>query len=213
MRTLTVGKAAEAGLSPTNDTGTGTIDLGGPIRLAGDNAVWTIGKFGGTRGSQSFPISREGPFRYLSPGTVVTRGTPQPFHCGDTGPTAPPLFGAPYTMIILDEPSAAIALFEDYAFTTQTNTSRLIVQEPKVGELSGTRIFGSMPLSDTRFDWWDLSSVSTFPEGFFEHKWGGFTGHGDGTLRLRVPIRGAISLPSLRGVGWRVDSTQYDGCK
>ena len=92
--TLTVGKAAEAGLSPESDTGTGTIDLGGPIRLGGDNTIWTIGKFANNRGSQSFPISRGGPFRYLSPGTVVTRGTAQPFHRGDTGANAPPLFGA-----------------------------------------------------------------------------------------------------------------------
>ena len=209
--TLTVGKAAEAGLSPESDTGTGTIDLGGPIRLAGDNTIWTIGKFANNRGSQSFPISRGGPFRYLSPGTVMTRGTAQPFHRGDTGPTAPPLFGASYEMIILDEPSTTIPLFDDYAFTSQADTRRLIVQEPKVGELAGIRVFGPMPLDDTRFDWWDLSSVSKFPEGFFEHKWGGVSGHGDGTLRLRVPIQGALSLPSLRGVGWRVDSNQYDG--
>ena len=210
--TLTVGKTAEAGLSPESDTGTGTVDLGGPIRLAGDNTIWTIGKFANNRGSQSFPISREGPFRYLSPGTIVTRGTAQPFHCGDTGGNAPPLFGASYEMIILDEPSTTIPLFDDYAFTSQSDTRRLIVQEPKVGELCGVRVFGPMLLTDTRFDWWDISSVSKIPEGFFEHKWGGVSsGHGDGTLRLRVPIMGAISLPNLRGVGWRVDTTQYDG--
>ena len=211
--TLTVGKAAEAGLPADGDTGSGTIDLGGPIRLAGDNTIWTIGKFANNRGSQSFPISRGGPFRYLSPGTVATRGTAQPFHCGDSGKDAPPLFGTSYEMIILDEPSAtaATALFGDYAFTAQTNVSRLIVQEPKVGELSGVRVFGPMLLTDTRFDWWDISSVSKIPEGFFEHKWGGVSGHGDGTLRLRVPIMGAISLPNLRGVGWRDDTNQYDG--
>ncbi|MBQ2623923.1 MAG: hypothetical protein IJG18_02370 [Kiritimatiellae bacterium] len=207
--TLTVGKAAEAGLPADGDTGSGTIDLGGPIWLAGDATPWTIGKFGGCRGSQSIPASREGLFRYLSPGTVVTRGTAQPFHCGDSD--KPPLFGTSYTMIILDEPSATTTLFDDYAFTAQENVRRLIVQEPKVGELCGVRVFGPMLLTDTRFDWWDISSVSKIPEGFFEHKWGGVSGHGDGTLRLRVPIMGAISLPNLRGVGWRVDTTQYDG--
>ena len=173
--TLTVGKAEEAGLSPESDTGTGTIDLGGPIWLAGDATPWTIGKFGGCRGSQSIPASREGSFRYLSPGTLVTKSTSQPFHCGDSGKDAPPLFGTSYEMIILDEPSAtaATALFGDYAFTAQTNVSRLIVQEPKVGELSGVRVFGPMLLTDTRFDWWDISSVSKIPEGFFEHKWEG----------------------------------------
>ena len=207
--TLTVGKAAEAGLPADGDTGSGTIDLGGPIWLAGDATPWTICKFGGCRGSQSIPASREGLFRYLSPGTVVTRGTAQPFHCGDSD--KPPLFGTSYTMIILDEPSATTTLFDDYAFTAQENVRRLIVQEPKVGELCGVRVFGPMLLTDTRFDWWDISSVSKIPEGFFEHKWGGVSGHGDGTLRLRVPIMGAISLPNLRGVGWRVDTTQYDG--
>lgn len=204
--TLTVGKTAEAGLSPESDTGTGTVDLGGPIRLAGDNTIWTIGKFANNRGSQSFPNSREGPFRYLSPGTVVTRGTAQPFHRGDTGPTAPPLFGASYEMIILDEPSTTIPLFDDYAFTSQADTQRLIVQEPKVGELSGTKVFGSMPLAGTRFDWWDLPSVSKIPEGFFQEKWGG-----DGSLRLRVSISGALSLPNMRGVSWHNDIFNDEG--
>jgi len=207
--TLCLGKSAEAGLSADGDTGTGTLDLGGPISIAGNGTPWTISEFGRNRGSQSFPASREGPFRYLSPGTVVTRGTAQPFHCGDSDK---PLFGTSYEMIILDEPSATTTLFDDYAFTAQENVRRLIVQEPKVRELCGVRVFGPMLLTDTRFDWWDISSVSKIPEGFFEHKWGGASGgRGDGTLRLRVPIMGAISLPNLRGVGWRVDTTQYDG--
>ena len=166
--TLTVGKAAEAGLSPESDTGTGTIDLGGPIWLAGDNTPWTIDKFGGSRGSQSFPVSREGPFRYLSPGTVTTttaHGT-QLFHRGDTGEDKPPLFGAPYTLVVLDEPAGS-ALICNYMFSSQTDLKKLIIQAPNVTELFQTgdgnsvlaRIFSAPSLVDTRFDWWDFLSA------------------------------------------------------
>ena len=215
--TLTVGKAAEAGLSPTNDTGTGTIDLGGPIRLAGDATPWTIDKFGGTRGSQSFPISRtnEVPFRYLSPGTVTTTSTwgTQLFHRGDSGADKPPLFGAPYTMVVLDEPAQS-GLICNFMFSNQTELEKLIVQAPNVTELFRegddntvlVRIFPSKSPKETRFDWWNLPVLSKIQHGFFVNEWGD-----DGSLRLRVPIGGALSLPSLRGVGWLAETTYFNG--
>ena len=213
--TLTVGKAAEAGLSPTNDTGIGTIDLGGPIRLAGDQTIWTIDRFGGSRGSQAFPASREGPFRYLSPGTVTTtsaHGT-QLFHRGDTGNDAPPLFGAPYTMIVLDEPAGS-TLICNFMLSNQSELNKLIIQAPNVTDLFRTgddntalaRIFPSHSLADTRFDWWDLPSLFRIQHGFFVEEWGD-----DGSLRLRVPARGKLSLPSLRGIDWLAETTYYDG--
>ena len=195
--TLTVGKAAEAGLSPESDTGTGTIDLGGPIWLAGDATPWTIDKFGECRGSQSIPASREGPFRYLSPGTVVTRGTTQPFHCGDSD--KPPLFGTSYEMIILDEPTETV-LFDNYCFASNTKLDIFIVDVPNWKSLSGTMLFGAPTFARTRFDWWNIPSVSSIPEGFFQKTWGS-----DGSLRLRVPGNGTLSLPNMRGVSWGED--------
>ena len=215
--TLTVGKAAEAGLSPESDTGIGTIDLGGPIRLAGDATPWTIDKFGGSRGSQSFPVSRtnEVPFRYLSPGTVTTTAThgTQLFHRGDTGEDKPPLFGAPYTMIVLDEPAGS-ALICNYMFSSQTDLKKLIIQAPNVTELFQTgdgnsvlaRIFSAPSLVDTRFDWWDFPSVSRIQHGFFVKEWGT-----DGSLRIRIPAKGTLSLPNLRDVDWLAETTDYDG--
>ncbi len=213
--TLTVGKAEEAGLSPESDTGTGTIDLGGPIWLAGDNTPWTIDKFGGSRGSQSFPVSREGPFRYLSPGTVTTttaHGT-QLFHRGDTGEDKPPLFGAPYTLVVLDEPAGS-ALICNYMFSSQTDLKKLIIQAPNVTELFQTgdgnsvlaRIFSAPSLVDTRFDWWDFPSVSRIQHGFFVKEWGS-----DGSLRIRIPAKGSLSLPNLRDIDWLAETTDYNG--
>ncbi len=212
-RTLTVGKAAEAGLAATNDTGTGTIDLGGPIRLAGGGTTWRIDKFGGTRGSQSFPISRGGPFRYLSPGTVTTTakwGT-QLFHRGDTGNNAPPLFGAPYTMVVLDEPTGS-PLICNFMFSSQSELRKLIIQAPNVtdlfreGENILHRVFNAPSLEDTRFDWWNLPSLSRIQHGFFQKNWGS-----DGSLRLRIPAGGALSLPSMRGLDWLAELSDYGG--
>ena len=216
-RTLTVGKAAEAGLAATNDTGTGTIDLGGPIRLAGDNTPWRIDRFGGSRGSQSFPISRtnEVPFRYLSPGTVTTTTTwgTQLFHRGDTGNNAPPLFGAPYTMIVLDEPAGS-SLLCNFMFSCQNDLTKLIVQAPNATDLFRVgddntvlaRVFSTQSLAETRFDWWDLPSLFRIQHGFFVKHWGD-----DGSLRLRIPAGGAFSLPSMRGIDWLAETTYYNG--
>ena len=211
--TLTVGKSAEAGLAATNDTGTGTIDLGGPIRLAGDGTTWRIDKFGETRGSQSFPASRVGPFRYLSPGTVTTIRTwgTQLFHRGDTGNNAPPLFGAPYTMVVLDEPTGS-SLICNYMFSSQFELRKLIIQAPNVTELSREgehvldRVLSAPSFEDTRFDWWDLPSLSRIQHGFFQKNWGS-----DGSLRLRIPAKGALSLPSMRSLDWLAELSDYGG--
>ena len=215
--TLTVGKAEEAGLSPESDTGTGTIDLGGPVRLAGDATPWTIDKFGGNRGSQSFPASRtnEVPFRYLSPGTVTTTsmwGT-QLFHRGDSGADKPPLFGAPYAMIVLDEPAKS-GLICNFMFSNQVELEKLIVQAPNLTELFRVgddnavlvRIFPSKSLKETRFDWWDLPTLSRIQHGFFVNEWGD-----DGSLRERISAKGTLSLPSLRGIDWLAETTYFNG--
>ena len=203
--TLTVGKAAEAGLAATNDTGTGTIDLGGPIRLAGDETPWTIGGFGGKRGSQSFPASRAGSFRYLSPGTVSNTSMIQLFHRGDTGENAPPFFGAPYSLIVLDEPAGS-ALIGNWLFASQSEVATLIVQTPNVTTLNGDRVLNSPSFASTRFDWWDLPSVSKIQHGFFQKDWGS-----DGSLRRRIPAKGALSLPSMRGLDWLAELSDYGG--
>jgi len=190
--TLTVGKAAEAGLSADGDTGTGTIDLGGPIWLAGDATPWTIAKFGGCRGSQSFPASREGPFRYLSPGTVVTRGTPQPFHCGDSDN----VFGKSYSMIILDEPTES-SLINTYCFTAEASLDTVIFDLPNWKSPHGERVLGPAPLGNTRLEWWDFSSAATIAESFFACSWAT-----DDSLRPRSPFAGTIFLPAMRGLDW-----------
>lgn len=193
--TLVLGKAAEAGLAADGDTGTGTVDFGGPIWLAGDNMPWTIERFGNNRGSQSLPASRVGQFRYLSPGTVKTRSTSQPFHCGDSGAG----FGKSYSMIIFDEPAKNV-LLGTYCFSGQSDLDTVIFEVPNWETITAERLLHASPLGKTKFDWWDFSSVSTLANSFFAHTWGS-----DESLRLRGPIIGRLNLPSLRSVDWLPD--------
>ena len=203
-RRLIVGKAKEAGLPTDDDTGTGTVDLGGPIWLEGDDTPWTIRAFNGNRGCQSFPIARtnEVPFRYLSPGTVTNAATTQLFHRGESESKA---YGAPYTMIIVDEPADALQI-GNWCFNTQSQLDTLIMQLPNVTALNGYVVLDSTSLAKTRFDWWDLSSVASISTAYFMKYWGR-----TGSLRRRVPVGGALSLPNLRGVDWLVEQTYEIG--
>ena len=202
--TLIVGRPEEAGLSPTNDTGVGTVDLGGPIRLAGDDTPWTIARFAAHKGSQSIPICREGNFRYLSPGTVSVAQNTQLFHRGDDD-NGKQLTGAPYEMIVLDE-SMEGKFVNEYYLSNQTQLETLIIEAPNLAELGGTRVPYKMPLSNTKFDWWDLSSVTWIRNGFFANEWGSYI-----SLQPRVRIKGSLTLPSMRGVDWVLPPESDEG--
>ena len=52
-------------------------------------------------------------------------------------------------------------------------------------------------LSNTKFDWWDLSSVATLTNTFFACSWGSSL-----ELHRRVSCKGNLSLPNIRGVDW-----------
>lgn len=200
--TLVVGKAGVNGLVADDDTGSGTIDLGGPITLEGDDTPWTIVRFGNYKGSQSIPVAREGKFRYISPGTVNHGDRAQLFHRGDyKNPT-----GAYFNMIILDEPNAP-NLTTGYMFNGhEGELTKLILQIPMETELKGTRMLMYMSLSDNRFDWWDFSSVSKIQHSFFANQWGS-----NGSLSRRAPLGGKLSLPSLRCLDWLYPYTSGDG--
>lgn len=200
--TLIVGKAKENGLVADDDTGSGTIDLGGPITLEGDDTPWTIVRFGNYKGSQAIPVARKGTFRYISPGTVNHGDRAQLFHRGDhNNPT-----GAYFDMIILDEPDAP-NLTTGYIFNGhEGELKKLILQIPMETELRGTRMLRYMSLSDNRFDWWDFSSVSKIQHSFFANQWGS-----NASLAKRAPLRGRLALPSMRGLDWLATYTSDDG--
>ena len=200
--TLIVGKPEVNGLVADDDTGSGTIDLGGPIILEGDDTPWTIARFGKYKGSQSIPVARGGTFRYLSPGTIAKGDKVQLFHRGDHKSPV----GAYFDMIVLDEPNAP-DLTTGYMFNGhEVELTKLILQIPMETELRGTRMLMYMSLSDNRFDWWDFSSVSKIQHSFFVNQWGS-----NGSLSRRAPLGGKLSLPSLRCLDWLATYTSDDG--
>ena len=198
-RTLTVGKAAAAGLVAANDTGTGTVDLGGPIRLANDQRLWTIAGFARHKGSQCPPTSRNGDYRgYISPGTATETNYYQIFHRGDNSE------GAQYTdFIIIDEPDLNYFLHDNYMFSSQSQIKHFVLDLPLERKFGGDRslFFYSMraydTLANTKFDWWNLPRVDNICNQTLGGRWG----RGD-ELALRAPCTGTLSLPSIRGVDW-----------
>ena len=199
--TLTIGAKTSAGLLAASDTGTGVIDLGGPIYLEGDDAPWTFTQLASAKGSQTAPLARDGQFRaYISPGTLESRGLNQVLHRGDS----PNFFGAYYKMIVIDEPRLNGSELTDFLMANQTQTETLILDLPSATRLKARYIGYTMSLSNTKFDWWNLSSVSSVTNVQFHWQWGSKY-----DLNLRLGAKGTLSLPSLREVDWvENDGTQ-----
>ena len=204
-RTLSVGKIevdannhsyAAPTLLADDDTGSGTIDLGGEIRLPGDGTPWTIVQFASYKSTQVVSTGHVGVVRtYLSPGTVTEGNGAQLFHCGpDNAP-----YAASYGTIILDEP-AIPHFFNQYLIANQNGLERLVFDLPRVADAPCKLVFKDRKLPSTKFDWWDLSAVSAVDNAFFACDWGTYE-----ELRPRARCTGALSLPGLRGVDWLPD--------
>lgn len=199
--TLTVGRIVSggAGLLADGDTGSGVVDLGGPIRLDGDETPWTITKFAASKSTQVVSTNHVGEVHtYISPGTVTVGNGSQVLHCGDSNPDrGEEPYARSYRTIILDEPNIP-TLFNTYLIANQTETTRLIYDLPNVGDArTSFRAFYRIPLTETSFDWWDISSLAAVTNSFFANTWGRYY-----AMYRRVPCRGTLSLPRLRGVGW-----------
>ena len=200
--TLTVGRIVSggAGLLADGDTGSGVVDLGGPIRLDGDETPWTITKFAAAKSTQVVSTNHVGEVHtYISPGTVTIGNGSQILHCGDSNPDKGQYpFAFSYKTIILDEPDIP-SMFNTYLIANQAEVTRLIYDLPKVGDAQSScyRAFYKIPLTATSFDWWDISSLGAVTNSFFANTWGRYY-----EMYRRVPCRGTLSLPRLRGVGW-----------
>ena len=199
--TLTIGEKAAAGLLADTDSGTGVIDLGGPVYLEGDDTPWTFTQFADKKGSQTAPLARDGQFRaYISPGTIISKGINQVLHRGDSAN----IYGAFYKMIIFDEPQLNGSEIGAYMIPGQNMTETFILDLPNVSRLKARYVGSNMSLANTKFDWWNLSSVSSITNVQFNWQWGTKF-----DLALRHGAKGTLSLPSLRGVDWvENDGTQ-----
>ena len=200
QHTLTIGRTVTNPTGPgllADESGSGVIDLGGPILLEGDDTPWIATSLAYAKSAQTISTGHPGKVRaYISPGTLtVNNYYGQCFHCGDNNA----LVASSYEMIIIDEP-AVKKFFNPYLLVNQVDLKKLIFDLPRVAAADhGHRMFYGLNkgLVDTKFDWWDLTSVTAMTNTFFACSWGGTS-----ELHLRAPCTGNLSLPNLRGVDW-----------
>ena len=202
--TLTLGKKSSYGLLvtekvdngdgsvSTNFTGSGIIDVGGPIYLEGDATPWKFTALAAAGGAMSVPLSAAGIVTgFISPGTITSNGS-QLFHCGDN----PNRYGSSYNMIIVDEPNAT-TFITSYLFSGQLNVERLILELPLLTKWTSDKVWVTMSAAKTKFDWWNLSSLSSMKETAFYWQW---ASSGCEYRARRFGAKGELKLPSMRGL-------------
>lgn len=194
-RTLRVGVNEVFGLFADSDEGEGVLDLGGEVRSADGSAYWTFAQWGG--GNCFFVRERNGKgnaHTLLSPGTITGDwGWGQPFHTEHSvvkpaGATVSRGVKS-YRTVVLDEPEMA-GSWEGWATCGQTDLTRVILRTPKLSALAGDGGFWNVTMSETSFDWWDVSGVKRVAPRTLAVTWE----HG------AVDARGTLRLPSARNV-------------
>jgi len=194
--TLYAGKGVTGGFYASSDTGEGILDLGGPIYLEGDATPWKFVSIEG--GSKTWIAKLSGPgnaYGLITPGTIVNRlSTGQFIHGGGTTP------GQSYRLLIIDEPDMPWTSWGAWSGCNNMYLRRLIIEAPKLEKFTGQGAFWSFPLTDTKFDWWDLSGVTDIggsswqghnPDGGSDMSYGG---------SAKAPASGNLELPSMRAL-------------
>lgn len=192
-RTLTLGAYKVFGLFADTDAGQGVLDLGGEVLAADDGTAWT---FTGFLGQMSLFVrewhGKGDVTTFLSPGTLASwNASCQYLHTTQTAIANAKARGQKsYRTFILDEPTMTGG-WSGWMTCGQTDLTRFIMQTPKLSGLLGEGGFWGAPLSETKFDWWDLSGATRIAHGAFAsaNGWKGYV-NASGTLRL----------PSLRNV-------------
>lgn len=185
-RTLGLGDGSVHGLFADADEGQGTLDLGGEVLLPGDRTPWTFITWEGWDYSGTTLIRKKngkGDVTTLfSPGTI--RDTLPGGGFLDVTATGQ----ASYHTIVFDEPVMG-GSWSSWAWSAgrQTNLTRLILQTPRLTTaFDENDAFRGLPLTQTKFDWWDLSGLASLAS----HAWK----TGD---NLHAPAGGTLRLPSL----------------
>lgn len=192
-RKLTLGVYKVFGLFADMDEGQGVLDLGGEVLAADDGTSWT---FTGLSGATSLFVrewhGKGDVTTFLSPGTLASwNASCQYLHTmQDAIKNANARGQKSYRTFILDEPTMTGG-WGGWMTCGQTDLTRFIMQTPKLSGLLGEGGFWSAPLSETKFDWWDLSGATRIAHGAFASAdgWKGY-----------VNAAGTLRLPSLRNV-------------
>ena len=186
-RTLYIGNWKASSLFADADEGEGVLDLGGAV-TDGAGTVWTFTHWASA--GAFFVRTKNGKGNVqtlLSPGTI--RGNwpgEQVFHVGQM----PNEMGQKsYRTIILDEPQMT-GLWATWNTCAQYDLTRVILRTPKLDGFAGDGGFWYAPLSQTKFDWWDLSGLTSIKTASFTSaSWTSY-----------IPATGTLRLPSLRTV-------------
>lgn len=183
-RTLALGDWAWGGLYAADDVGQGVCDLGGPVVLEGDATPWTFVKFLDAQGALcGLKHGKGAADTLLSPGTLRTMTGAQFLHHTST-PDA-----RSYRMFIFDEPTMT-GTWGGWATCGQFDLTRLILRLPSLTAFAGDACLWNLPLSETKFDWWDLRGLTTLTAtAWYGVDW-----------NVRAPASGRLSLPALRTV-------------
>lgn len=182
-RTLALGNGAWGGLYAADDVGQGVCDLGGPV-LEGDATPWTFVSWGDAQGALcGLKHGKGAADTLLSPGTLRTMTTAQFLHHRST-PDA-----RSYRMFIFDEPTMT-GTWGGWATCGQFDLTRLILRLPSLTAFAGDAGLWNLPLSETKFDWWDLRGLTTLTAtAWYGKNW-----------NVRASASGRLSLPALRTV-------------
>ncbi|MGN0889788.1 MAG: leucine-rich repeat protein [Kiritimatiellia bacterium] len=183
-RTLALGNGKWGGLYAADDVGQGVCDLGGPVVLEGDATPWTFVSWGDAQGALCGLKHGTGAAdTLLSPGTLRTMTEAQFLHHAST-PDA-----RSYRMFIFDEPTMT-GTWRGWATCGHSDLTRLILRLPSLTAFAGDGCLWDFPLSETKFDWWDLRGLTTLTAP----AWHGVS------WTWRAPASGRLSLPALRTV-------------
>lgn len=183
-RTLALGNGKWGGLYAADDVGQGVCDLGGPVVLEGDATPWTFVSWGDAQGALCGLKHGTGAAdTLLSPGTLRTMTGAQFLHHTST-PDA-----RSYRMFIFDEPTMT-GTWGGWATCGHSGLTRLILRLPSLTAFAGDACLWDLPLSETKFDWWDLRGLTTLTAP----AWHGVF------WTWRAPASGRLSLPALRTV-------------
>lgn len=183
-RTLALGNWTWGGLYAADDVGQGVCDLGGPVVLEGDATPWTFVSWGDAQGALcGLKHGKGAADTLLSPGTLRTMTTAQFLHHSST-PDA-----RSYRMFIFDEPTMT-GTWGGWATCGQFDLTRLILRLPSLTAFAGDAGLWNLPLSETKFDWWDLRGLTTLTAtAWYGKNW-----------NVRASASGRLSLPALRTV-------------
>ena len=200
-RTLTLGVNKVFGLFADTDAGQGVLDLGGDVLAADDGSCWT---FAGLPWAPSLFVrewhGKGDVTTFLSPGTLASwNASCQYLHTTQMAIANAKARGQKsYRTFILDEPTMTGG-WGGWMTCGQTDLTRFIMRTPKLSGLLGEGGFWGAPLSETKFDWWDLSGATRISHGAFASANG---------WKDYVNASGTLRLPSLRNVEY-ADNDHY----